>query len=145
MRGFSSELTRTSSDTLAVARAAWRSDDAHDLVLLDVMLPDGDGLALLWERRAAGDLTPTVLLTAREEAELGGRAADAGADAYLPKPFAYRDLDRAPPEGSLRRTVTTPSDQAPPEAPLRRTVTTPSDQGSLRAGVTRPSHAVCRR
>jgi DNA-binding response OmpR family regulator len=80
------------ADTLAVARAAWRSDDAHDLVLLDVMLPDGDGLALLRERREAGDPTPTVLLTAREEAELGGRAADAGADAYLPKPFAYRDL-----------------------------------------------------
>ena len=80
------------ADTLAVARAAWTSDDAYDLVLLDVMLPDGDGLALLRERRAAGDLTPTVLLTAREEAELGGRAADAGADAYLPKPFAYRDL-----------------------------------------------------
>jgi len=80
------------AETLAVARAAWTSDGAYDLVLLDVMLPDGDGLALLRERRAAGDSTPTVLLTAREEAELGERAADAGADAYLPKPFAYRDL-----------------------------------------------------
>jgi DNA-binding response OmpR family regulator len=80
------------ADTLTHARAAWTSDDAYDLVLLDVMLPDGDGLALLRERRAAGDSTPTVLLTAREEAELGERAADAGADGYLPKPFAYRDL-----------------------------------------------------
>lgn len=81
----------TLTEDLATARAAW-TDDGFDLVLLDVMLPDGDGLALLAERRRAGDDTPTILLTAREESELHQRAADAGATDYLAKPFSYADL-----------------------------------------------------
>lgn len=81
----------TLTEDLATGRAAWIGD-GFDLVLLDVMLPDGDGLALLAERRQAGDDTPTILLTAREESELHQRAADAGATDYLAKPFAYADL-----------------------------------------------------
>ena len=73
------------------ARTAWVAG-RFDLVLLDVMLPDGDGIDLLAERRAAGDNVPSVLLTAREEAELHERADRAGATAYLPKPFAWADL-----------------------------------------------------
>ena len=73
------------------ARAAWVAG-RFDVVLLDVMLPDGDGIELLAERRAAGDDVPAVLLTAREEDELRERADRAGATAYLPKPFAYADL-----------------------------------------------------
>jgi DNA-binding response OmpR family regulator len=75
----------------AGGRAAW-SEGGFDVVLLDVMLPDGDGIALLAERRAAGDRIPTVLLTAREEALLHGRATEAGASAYLAKPFQYAEL-----------------------------------------------------
>ena len=73
------------------ARASWTSG-RFGLVLLDVMLPDGDGIELLAERRAAGDEVPAVLLTAREEAELHERADLAGATAYLPKPFAWAEL-----------------------------------------------------
>ena len=72
-------------------RNAW-TGTRFDLVLLDVMLPDGDGIDLLAERRAVGDSTPTVLITAREEAELRDRAKVAGASAVLPKPFSYGDL-----------------------------------------------------
>jgi two-component system response regulator QseB len=79
------------SDSLGAARAAW-VPGAFALVLLDVMLPDGDGIDLLAERRAAGDDVPAVLLTAREAADLQDRAGRAGASAYLPKPFAYADL-----------------------------------------------------
>lgn len=78
------------AEDLATGRALWTDD--VDLVLLDVMLPDGDGLDLLRERRAAGDSTPALLLTAREEAELRERAMALGADDYLAKPFAYGDL-----------------------------------------------------
>ena len=80
------------AETLGQARAAWTAAEAYDLVLLDVMLPDGDGIDLLTARRGEGDRTPTVLLTAREETELRERATAAGADAYLPKPFAYPEL-----------------------------------------------------
>lgn len=81
----------TVADGAAAARIAWTAG-TFDLVLLDVMLPDGDGIELLAERRAAGDDVPAVLLTAREEAELRERADRAGAAAYVPKPFAYADL-----------------------------------------------------
>lgn len=81
----------TMAEDVAAARRAW-SRTAFDLVLLDVMLPDGDGIELLAEWRAAGDTTPTVLLTAREEGELRDRARLAGASAYLPKPFSYSEL-----------------------------------------------------
>ena len=75
------------------ARLAWDLG-RFDLVLLDVMLPDGDGIELLAERRGVGDQVPAVLLTAREEGELRERADRAGATAYLPKPFAWADLLR---------------------------------------------------
>ena len=77
--------------TAASAREVWRSG-GYGIVLLDIMLPDGDGLGLLAEQRAAGDRTPVVLLTAREEADLGQRASAAGASGYLTKPFAHADL-----------------------------------------------------
>ena len=80
----------TMAVNLASGRELW--GDAFDLVLLDVMLPDGNGLELLAERRAAGDMTPTVLLTAREETQLRERAAQAGATAFLSKPFVYEEL-----------------------------------------------------
>lgn len=79
------------ADGVGAARAVWVAG-RFDLVLLDVMLPDGDGIELLAERRAAGDTVPAVLLTAREEGELHERADRAGATAYLPKPFAWADL-----------------------------------------------------
>jgi two-component system, OmpR family, response regulator QseB len=81
----------TMTEDVAGGRAAW-AGGTFDLVLLDVMLPDGDGIALLTERRLAGDATPTILVTAREESELHQRAVAAGATDYLAKPFVYTDL-----------------------------------------------------
>jgi DNA-binding response OmpR family regulator len=81
----------TMATDLAAGRAQWMPQ-AFDLVVLDVMLPDGNGLSLLAERRVAGDETPVLLLSAREESELHQRAVAAGAEGYLAKPFAYQDL-----------------------------------------------------
>jgi len=63
-----------------------------DAVILDVMLPFLDGLSVCRQLRQRGDRTPILMLTAR--AEVGDRVAglDAGADDYLPKPFALDEL-----------------------------------------------------
>lgn len=63
-----------------------------DLVVLDLGLPDQDGMALLSERRAAGDLTPIIVLTARDDEASKVRALDSGADDYVTKPFGVAEL-----------------------------------------------------
>lgn len=73
----------------ADARAALAAG-RFDAVVLDVMLPDGSGLDLLAELRAAKNRTPVLLLTALDETLDKVRGLDAGADDYLGKPF---DLD----------------------------------------------------
>jgi two-component system, OmpR family, response regulator len=71
---------------------ALASDGPFDLVLLDVMLPDGSGVELCRQLRASRVSTPILLLTAR--GAVGDRVAglDAGADDYLSKPFAVSEL-----------------------------------------------------
>ena len=63
-----------------------------DLVLLDVNMPHVDGLEVCRRLRAAGNDVPVLMLTAR--VEVGDRVLglDAGADDYLPKPFALEEL-----------------------------------------------------
>lgn len=62
-----------------------------DAVILDVMLPDGDGFALLQELRAHGD-TPVLFLSARDEDENRLLGLGLGADDYITKPFLPREL-----------------------------------------------------
>ncbi|MEE3216181.1 MAG: response regulator, partial [Pseudomonadota bacterium] len=71
--------------TRAAARSALRQGGV-DLVLLDIGLPDGDGLSLLAEMRDGGDRTPVILLTARDALDDRVRGLDLGADDYLAKP-----------------------------------------------------------
>lgn len=65
---------------------------SYDGAVLDIMMPGQDGIAVLMALRRAGLSTPVLLLTAK--AELSDRVAglDAGADDYLPKPFASSEL-----------------------------------------------------
>ena len=63
-----------------------------DVIVLDLGLPDGDGLDLCRELRAAGIQTPILCLTARAEVADRVRGLDAGADDYLRKPFALAEL-----------------------------------------------------
>ncbi|MGH3646359.1 MAG: response regulator transcription factor [Micromonosporaceae bacterium] len=62
-----------------------------DLVLLDIGMPDPDGLVVLREVRRASDV-PVVMLTARDEVSDKVGALDSGADDYLAKPFAFDEL-----------------------------------------------------
>ena len=64
----------------------------YDLVVLDVMLPKRDGLAVLRELRAGGHAVPVLLLTARAEVADKVAGLDVGADDYLTKPFAVEEL-----------------------------------------------------
>ena len=64
----------------------------YDALVLDLGLPGMDGLSVLRELRAGGRSTPVLILSAREELEDRVRGLDAGADDYLPKPFAFAEL-----------------------------------------------------
>jgi len=63
-----------------------------DAVILDVMMPGVDGLEVCRRMRAAGDKTPILMLTARDAIDDRVNGLDVGADDYLVKPFALREL-----------------------------------------------------
>jgi two-component system response regulator MprA len=63
-----------------------------DVVVLDVLMPHVDGLEVCRRLRAAGDRTPVLLLTARDAVDDRVAGLDAGADDYLVKPFALKEL-----------------------------------------------------
>jgi len=85
--GISSEWLRRIADAPALAR-----DLSYDCALLDISLPDGNGLDLLKRWRAAGVSLPAIMITARSA--LGDRLAglDSGADDFIIKPFATAEL-----------------------------------------------------
>ncbi len=63
-----------------------------DLILLDVMLPDGNGYSFCKQLRDAGQYVPVIMLTARSAAEERVIGLDSGADDYMPKPFVLPEL-----------------------------------------------------
>lgn len=65
---------------------------ASDVLILDVMLPDGNGFDLCRSLRARGNTTPVLMLTAMDAVDDRVRGLEAGADDYLTKPFAFREL-----------------------------------------------------
>lgn len=64
----------------------------YDGVLLDIMMPKVDGITVLKTIRAAGNKVPVLLLTAKSEIDDRVEGLDSGADDYLTKPFAMREL-----------------------------------------------------
>jgi two-component system copper resistance phosphate regulon response regulator CusR len=91
-RGLSEEgyQVRESGDGLE-ARTLLETD-RFDLLLLDWMLPELSGLDLLRSMRARQDITPVIMLTARDAVPDRTTALNAGADDYLVKPFAFDEL-----------------------------------------------------
>ncbi len=70
----------------------WAESVHFDLIVLDILLPQMDGLAVCRELRQRGDRTPILMLTARDTIDDRVAGLDAGADDYLVKPFALREL-----------------------------------------------------
>ena len=66
--------------------------DPYEVVILDVMMPRIDGLEVCRRLREGGDRTPVLMLTARQGVDDRVAGLDAGADDYLVKPFALREL-----------------------------------------------------
>ena len=85
--GFTVDHCEAGDDGLQLAL-----EQAHDLILLDRMLPGLDGVAVLRELRSKKVVTPVVLLTALGELGDKIQGLDAGADDYLVKPFAFGEL-----------------------------------------------------
>ncbi len=81
-------------DPVGTVHGAEAALDVHDydLVVLDLGLPDGDGLDLCESIRARGTAVPILMLTARDSLSDKVIGLDAGADDYLTKPFAYPEL-----------------------------------------------------
>jgi two-component system KDP operon response regulator KdpE len=96
---------------LASGMAAW-DEGGVDLVILDLGLPDGDGLSLLQVIRATSR-TPVLVLTARDAERDKVQALDAGADDHVSKPFGMAEL-RARVRALLRRVAEGPVDDSRP-------------------------------
>jgi two-component system, OmpR family, response regulator MprA len=85
--GYSVELAQDGQEALELI-----TSDRPDAVVLDVMMPRLDGLEVCRRLRSSGDDLPILVLTARDSVSERVAGLDAGADDYLPKPFALEEL-----------------------------------------------------
>ena len=85
--GFAVDVCDNGSEALAAATST-----PFDGIVLDIMLPGRDGLSVLRQLRERKNTTPVLLLSARGEVNERVEGLDAGADDYLPKPFALVEL-----------------------------------------------------
>ena len=89
LEGYHVELAADGESALAVIAERARSPAA---LILDVLMPGIDGLEVCRRLRGAGNSVPVLMLTARSEEDSRVAGLDAGADDYLPKPFALAEL-----------------------------------------------------
>ena len=73
--------------------SAFVATGEYDLILLDIMLPDGDGRTFLEKHRASDLDTPVIVLTARSQVSDRIGSLDLGADDYVTKPFDHAELE----------------------------------------------------
>jgi len=87
IEGYAVDVAATGDDAL------WAGTElAYDAVILDAMIPAPDGFEVCRRLRQTGRWMPVLMLTARDAVEDRVRGLDAGADDYLPKPFAFAEL-----------------------------------------------------
>lgn len=85
--GYAVDHFRDGDEALAVAL-----NTAYDAAVVDIMLPGTDGLSLVQQLRKSGARTPVIFLSAKASVDDRVRGLQAGADDYLPKPFAFSEL-----------------------------------------------------
>jgi two-component system, OmpR family, response regulator len=97
--GYAVDLCEHGDDAVEQVEAA-----PYDAIILDLMLPGTDGLEVCRRLRRGGSTVPIVMLTARDTVDDVVTGLEAGADDYLTKPFAFREL-RARLHTVMRRTA----------------------------------------
>ena len=85
--GYAVDAVHTGRDALY-----WAGSTPYDLILLDILLPPPNGLAVCRELRRQGSRVPILMLTARGAVDERVAGLDAGADDYLVKPFSLKEL-----------------------------------------------------
>lgn len=85
--GFSVDIATTCEDGLHLART-----EGYDLIVLDVMLPDGQGWTVVEALRSDGNQLPIIFVSARDTVQDRVHGLELGADDYLVKPFAFSEL-----------------------------------------------------
>ncbi len=85
--GYAVDVARDGEEALSYALA-----EPYDLIILDLMLPRLDGIAVCRQLRSRGRNVPVLMLTARDTIDDRVDGLDSGADDYLVKPFAFREL-----------------------------------------------------
>jgi two-component system OmpR family response regulator len=100
--GYTVDHARDGNEGFDVAR-----HERYDAIVLDLMLPGRDGLSVIEGLRAAGDMTPVLILTARRSVDDRVKGLQAGGDDYLTKPFALPEL-LARVQALIRRSHGTP-------------------------------------
>jgi DNA-binding response OmpR family regulator len=86
-RGYATKAVREGSEAVAIT-----TDEDFDLVILDLGLPDMDGLGVLRELRRRGERLPVIVLTARDDLADKIEGLDAGGNDYVTKPFKLEEL-----------------------------------------------------
>lgn len=122
--GFAVDWAETGEDAEAALETT-----AYDAVVLDLGLPGLDGLTLLRRRRAKGDRTPVLVLTARDTVDDRVTGLDAGGDDYLVKPFALAEL-----QARLRALLRRRAGEAAPTLRSGRIELDPAARSVLLAG-----------
>ena len=100
--GFAVDQAKDGEEGLALAL-----DTPYDVAIVDLMLPERDGLGVIDELRRQGRTTPVLILSARRSVDDRVRGLQAGGDDYLTKPFAFAEL-LARVQALVRRATRTP-------------------------------------
>ncbi len=91
-KGLEEESYAVDVATDGPAALDWVAGAEYDVIILDVMLPGLTGFEVSRILRQRGITTPIIMLTARDDVEDRVTGLDAGADDYMPKPFAFKEL-----------------------------------------------------